>query len=486
MRAPALDGDGAARLTRKDVLSLAAAGLVALAAPRRAGALLAAPEKGFATFESLPGLKVPTLTVSTSLAPAPGYVFVTTLNGPGQRGLLVFDNSGEPIWFRPLDQAALDFRRQTYRGKPVLTWWQGTISQIGVGEGVGKIVDQSYRHVAEVQAGNGYRMDVHEFLLTRRGTALITAYDRVQADLTSVGGPASGAVFDSIVQEVDVKTGRVVFEWRSLDHVPLADSYAPLADPFDYFHVNSVDEHLDGSLIVCARNTSAVYKIDRSSGAVQWRLGGPSSDFELGPRVFFMSQHDARAHPDGTLTIFDDGPSPSSEQSRAIRIALDVASMRALLVQEYVHPRPLEASAMGNAQLLADGRILVGWGTQPYVTEFGPLGDVRFDATFDGGAWNYRAFRDTWVGRPATRPAAVVRRHGRGHRLYASWNGSTETAYWRIDAGASRDGLQTARIVERTGFETVVPLAGRRVFVSVTALDASKRALGSSRVLHVT
>ena len=463
---------------------MAAAGAFAVLAPRAARALPVAPQKGFATFESRPKLKVPTIAVNTSVAPAPGYVFVTTLNGPGQRGLLIVDDRGQPVWFRPLDQAALDFRRQTYRGKPVLTWWQGTISKIGTGEGIGVIVDQRYERVAEVRAGNGLAMDVHEFLLTPQGTAVITAYDSVRADLTSVGGPSSGTVLDSIVQEVEVKTGRVLFEWHSLEHVPLTDTYSPLLDPFDYFHVNSVDVHPDGSLVVCARNTSAVYKVDRRSGAVQWRLGGRSSDFELGPRVFFMSQHDARAHPDGTLTIFDDGPSPSSQQSRAIRLGLDLGSMQAILLQEYVHPKALAATAMGNAQVLADGRVMVGWGTQPYITQFGPLGDVQFDATFEGGAWNYRAFRDTWAGRPATKPAAAVRRHGRGLRVYASWNGSTETAYWRLDAGVARGGLQPVKTVKRTGFETVIPLPERRPFVAATALDASKRPLASSPTLR--
>src|SRR5581483_2270757 len=114
-----------------------------------------------------------------------------------------------------------------YAGKPVLTWWEGTISKIGTGQGVGVIVDESYRTVARVDAGNGLRADVHEFLLTPAGTALVTAYDEVQRDLRAVGGPASGNVLDSVVQEVDVRTGKVLFEWRSLDHVPLTDTYSP-------------------------------------------------------------------------------------------------------------------------------------------------------------------------------------------------------------------------------------------------------------------
>ncbi len=367
----------------------------------------------------------------------------------------------------------------------MLTWWEGVISKIGTGEGEGVILDQSYKTVARVQAGNGYKADVHEFLLTAKGTALITVYNAVQADLTSVGGPASGTVLDSIVQEIDVKTGSVLFEWHSLDHVPLTDTYAPVLDPFDYFHVNSIDVDLDGNLLICARNTSAVYKVDRSSGKVLWRLSGRSSDFELGPNAQFMYQHDARAHTDGTITLFDDGPGPSSTQSRAIRLGLDLGAMRADLLQDFRHPEPISSVAMGNAQVLGGDAVLVGWGTEPYVTEFGPRGDVRFDAKFDGGAWNYRAFRDVWVGRPTTKPAVVGVRHASSVSVYASWNGSTRTAYWRVSAGTAADALAVVKTVRAKGFETTIRVAGRPRYVSVTALDAAHKPLGVSRAVRV-
>jgi hypothetical protein len=218
---------------------------------------------------------------------------------------------------------------------------------------------------------------------------------------------------------------------------------------------------------------------------VLWRLGGRSSDFELGPQASFMYQHDARAHPDGTLTLFDDGPSTSSKQSRAIRLGLDLGAMCADLLQHYEHPLPLESSAMGNAQVLGGDGMLVGWGTEPYLTEFGPGGDVRLDATFVGGAWNYRTYRSPWTGRPATKPSLAVVRHARTVTVYASWNGSTETAYWRVAAGPTRTGLQTVKTVTAVPFETAVPVAGRPAFVSVTALDRSRKPLAASLVAAV-
>jgi hypothetical protein len=426
------------------------------------------------------------VTVSTLANPAAGYLFVASLNGPGQRGPAILDNHGRIVWFKRTDQVAIDFRVQTYKGKPVLTWWEGVISQIGTGEGVGVIVDDTYKEVARVQAGNGYQVDVHEFLLTPQGTALVTIYDEVTRDLTSVGGKSAGTVLDSIVQEIDVATGKVLFEWHSLDHVPFSDSYAPVLDPYDYFHINSVDVDLDGNLVVSARNTSAIYKLDRKSGEILWTLGGRSSDFAFAPTAHFMYQHDARLHSDGTMTLYDDGPSSSSADSRGLRLGIDFGAMTAVVVQQYHHAAPpLPSAAMGNAQVLPGNAMLVGWGTEPWFTEFGPLGDVRLDAKFDGGAWNYRTFRCPWTARPAHAPTAKAVRAGNGTTVYASWNGSTEHAYWRVSTGDVRTALSVAKTVPAVPFETAIPVAGKPRWVAVAALDAAHKPLATSAVVAV-
>jgi hypothetical protein len=474
----------AVRQTRRAFLATAAGTAAGAALPRTAaGGRDAAPAQGFATFVTEPSVKVPTLTVTTRTSPSPGLVFVTTLTGPGQRGPMIVDDRGRLVWFRRTKKVAIDFRRQVYRGKPVLTWWEGDITQIGTGQGEGVILDTSYKEIARIRAGNGYAADVHELLLTPQGTALITVYAEKTVDLTPIGGPAAHPTLDSIVQEIDVGSGKVLFEWHSLDHVPLSDSYSPVLTPFDYFHVNSVDVDLDGNLILSARNTWGVYKVDRRTGEVLWRLGGKSSDYELGPGALFMYQHDARAHADGTLTLFDDGPGDASHQSRAIRLGLDQGAKRAVLLQEFVHPTAITAAAMGNAQFKGSGNVVVGWGTAPYVTEFGPLGDVRFDATFDGGAWNYRAFRDVWRARPAHPPSIAVRRRGRDATVYASFNGSTDTAYWRVLGGPTGSALRPLALARSSGFETAIPLRDAPAHLAVTALDAAKQPLGTSRTV---
>jgi len=252
-------------------------------------------------FQSRPDLGPPPVQVlKRTDAAAPGYIFIAPKHDAPARGPEILDSDGEPVWFdqvAPTDQAT-DFREQTYQGKPVLTWWEGPVASpiLGTGYGHYVIMDSSYRVVARVEAGLGKDSgDLHEFKLTPQGTALITAYKTVSGSLAPIGGPNKAKIADSIIQEVDVATGKVLFTWHSLGHVGIDESYIPLTGPgapppggpYDYFHVNSVEKEPNGNYLISARNSSAVYEIDGKSGDVLWRLGGNKSDFEMGPGTTF-------------------------------------------------------------------------------------------------------------------------------------------------------------------------------------------------------
>src|SRR4028119_1028862 len=190
-------------------------------------------------------------------------------------------------------------------------------------------------------------------------------------DLSPYGGPADGLVLDGVVQEIDVESGEVLFEWHSLDHVAPGESYYSPPDVptnrFDYFHINSVDVDLDGNLLISARRTSAVYKVDRESGEVMWRLGGKRSDFEMGEGTDFAYQHDARRQADGTITLFDNyGPKNEEDCSRAVVMEVDEEAMKASLVRDYFAPDGMPiADTQGNVQVLPDGNVFVGGGSEP-------------------------------------------------------------------------------------------------------------------------
>ena len=154
----------------------------------------------------------------------------------------------------------------------------------------------------------------------------------------------------------------------------------------------------------------------------------------------------------------------------------------ASLVRDYPSPDPRTAWAMGNAQQVADGGLFVGWGTFPGFSEIGPDGVIRFDARFVGGSVSYRAHRQPWVGRPATRPVVATAKSPSGSTLaYASWNGATEVARWQVRAGSTVSDLRPVRNVRRRGFETAIALGASSRYVAVAALDRRGGLLGVSK-----
>jgi hypothetical protein len=437
------------------------------------------------TFRSRPDLSPPYIEITTQAHDtASGFIFIAAKKGLGQDGPMIVDDLGRPVWFSK-DRYATDFKVQRYKGRPVLTWWEG---RVVAGHGVGEylIFDDSYREITRVQAGNGQRGDLHEFLITPHDTALITAYEPVPIDLSAVGGPVGGGVWGGVLQEVDIETKEVLFEWHSLDHIGLEESYVePPYDPaylYDYFHINSIDVDHDNNLLLSARNTWTVYKVERKSGEILWRLGGKKSDFEMGPGAQSAFQHDARRQSDGTITIFDNGAHPKvHEQSRAVVLELDMDEMRATLLREYTFPEKLLATSQGNAQVLPNANVFVGWGSQPFISEFSQEGELLFDARFPPDGESYRAFRFPWSGHPRDDPAvALEQRPDDEVALYASWNGATEVATWEVIAGPRRDQLEALGAVPWGGFETPMLARTSEPYIAVRAKHRSGEVLGTS------
>ena len=448
----------------------------------------APPDPGF---RSRPDLRIPALSIAhTSKRVAPGLIFFAPYNAPEgqQAGAVIADDTGETVWQRPLPYGYVttDLRVQTYRGRPVLTWWEGEIVD-GHGAGHYVIADEHYRELHRVQAGNGLQADLHEFLITKRGTAFLTAYYIRPMDLTSVGGPADGTIQDAIFQEIDLASGRVLFEWRSLEHIPLAESYyLPVYTPWDYVHINSLDIDSDGNLLVCSRNTHTVYKIDRQSGEIIWRLGGKQNEFAMIGDVEFAWQHDARRQPDGTLTIFDnEGPPGGGAQSRAIILELDEDARQATLLRAYRHPSPLLATSQGSVQILPNGNVFVGWGAEPFVSEFSADGELLFDAQLGDDYLSYRAFRLPWHGAGEGSPAIAAERAGRDTNVWVSWNGDTRTRFWVLLTGPRRSALSPLAARPREGFETLLTVHGHPRHVAVRSIDVNGNVLAQSETLRV-
>ncbi len=424
---------------------------------------------------------------------APGFIFVAPKTGAGAHGPEIVDDRGRLVWFHPISKGnlATDFRVQRYRGNAVLTWWEGAVLGGGSSRGgVDYVVDSSYRVSRSVHAGNGLEADGHEFVLTPEGTALITIYRSVPYDLSSVGGPKDGKVIDAVVQEIDVDTGRVLFEWHSLDHVPLAESYEPVSSSYDYFHINAVNLDNDGNLLISGRHTWTVYKVDRHTGQILWRLGGKKSDFQLGPGVPFAWQHNPLPAGENTIRLFDNENNGSVKvlpQSRVIWIHLDMATATATLVKALNNPAGLSVESQGNAQALGNGDTFVGWGQLGRVSEFDPQGKLLFDALLGAQNDTYRAYRADWAGQPDTQPTAMARTNADGTTtVHAIWNGATQVVAWRVLAGPNATALRRVRRVRWNGLDTTLKIRGVPHEVEVVALDAGGAAIGTSKLVPAT
>ena len=469
-----------------------------LAAPDSRRIFIACASIAFSTQAGFAQLAAPpVVTVAAPAAPlGNGFMFIGPQNVVGSadpiQGPEIIDNLGRPVWFLPTPgNMATDFRVQSYQGSPVLTWSQGiTSGDPRPGNTTDYIMDNTYTVIATVQAGNGYNADIHEFQLTPENTALITIYNSVPGDLSSVGGPQNGTILEGVVQEIDVATGRVLFEWHSLTDVPVADTYLPYDSSgvfgFDYFHINSVKLDVDGNLLISSRHTWTVYKVNRATGALMWRLGGKRSDFSLGRGLPFAWQHDVEAVDAQTLRIFDnesDGVSvlPSS---RVIWVKHDDSTMTASVNRFIEQPSQRSVAAEGSAQTLDNGDTFVEWGIIGAISEFDPAGNLVFSASEAPGYASYRGYRFPWVGSPAAPPAITASLGDNGMiSVHAIWNGATEVATWEVMGGPDGNALAPVASAPWNGIDTVVQVKGPLGSLRVDALDSNGNILGSSQVV---
>jgi hypothetical protein len=430
------------------------------------------------------------ITTPARAGATPGDFFLAPYQGTGSPGPMIIDQAGNLIWFHPLPagESATNLSPQTYDGQTVLTWWQGRILKLGFGQGEDEIYNTSYQPIAHVFAGNGYRADLHEFTLTPQGTAWLDAFDPVELNLTSAGGSAHAVVNDSIVQEVDVKTGLVMWEWHALGHIPLRDSYSPMPHTtlnWDYVHINAIDPGPDG-LLLSARNTWTIYDVNMHTGGFIWRIGGKYPGFKRGPGTLFYWQHDARWEPGGLVSVFDNGSSPAKEtQTRGLLLDPDTKTATVTLVKQFTNPNEtLLTSSQGDLLPLPGGNWLMGYGGLPNFTEYTGSGAVLFDATLGPGVQDFRTFLAPWSGEPKTKPSIAAQAGAAGAvSVEASWNGATAVSSWKVLAGSSPSALSPVASAPRSGFETTIAAHTSAAYVAVAAIGSSGQTLATSRAI---
>jgi hypothetical protein len=366
-----------------------------------------------------------------------GDIFITPSGSSSTyaSGAEILSPSGKEIWFHqaPTGLEDTDFRTQTLHGQPVLTFWEGD-GFGGLASGTDYIYNDRYQKIATIKAGDGLSADGHEFLVTNNGDAWILAYTTAAADLTSIGGPSNQTVINGVVQEIDIKTGKVLFSWNSANHVPYSESEQPLpasaSQPWDWFHINAVKLTSDGNLLIDSRDTWTTFKVSPHTGKIIWQLGGKASTFKLeaapGQTLddageIFAWQHDVEQIGLDTYTVFDNesagagntgaGSTSQFGYSREATFRIDPRAKTATLISSDAQPQGLVATSQGNAQHLAGGGEFVGWGAEPYISEFDARGSLVFNAEFPAGFITYRAYLLPWSPPAAHHSRASHGRH---------------------------------------------------------------------------
>ncbi|RAR08643.1 family transcriptional regulator [Stemphylium lycopersici] len=434
-----------------------------------------------------------------------GLVFlgINGLPSSGQNWPAIFEFSGDRIgslvWTSNYTEC-FDFKVQTYKGEPVLTFWSGELLN-GFGHGSFYILNQSYDEIAHFQAvGFADDMaDMHEFEITEEGHALVMIYHAIPWDLTSSGGVEDGWLFENTFQEINIETGELIFEWNASTHVGINESYNSLPPdvgqseetPWDYFHINSIEKDSRGDYLVSARVMDCIYKISGEDGSIIWRLQGRKSDFEVDPAATFAFQHDARwlDEEQTRMTLFDNGPTENTDYSRGLLLDINQDDMTVTLITEFTNEARTFARFEGSLQAIDPSNettnYMLGFGNEPFFTELDHEGNILLDVQF--GRSNvvnaYRTYRQQWEGKPATKPD--IHWDQDSNTAYFSWNGATEVENWVVcTANTSNSPTWTnVTAARRASFETTIDLSDARLegFVRGKAVSRNGSALEWTR-----
>ncbi|CUM53134.1 uncharacterized protein AC631_05550 [Debaryomyces fabryi] len=454
------------------------------------------------------------------LAPFSGYADIDTFHGPRQAAPYIFSSDGELVWsgFSYFSIWATNFQAGKVNGEDVLFSFEGSHNpRYGHGHGHITFLNQNYETIKELRAGNHKIIDKHEFHIINETSGLVQIYQPVPKDLTPYGAsPEQQWIVDAIFQEIDINTGEVLFEWSSLEHISPDESVLPIvqgqagsgynsSDAWDYFHINSVDKDENGDYLLSARDAASLYKIDGNTGEVIWKLGGlpgiTSSDFKADKNLTFSFQHHARylsTSEDGTkqLISFYDNSAHGTENKngRVVKynehssgkiIEVDTKNWNAKLLFNGISPDKLLSKSQGSTQVLANGNVLVNWGSEGAITEFKDEKPI-FNAFVDSGelgvhAENYRAFKYNWTGKPNEKIALLSEFTKDGStNIYVSWNGDTETKKWKFYSVERNGSKRFIGETSRKGFESIKTFDTKHERVLVEAYDSDEVLLSTS------
>jgi hypothetical protein len=344
--------------------------------------------------------------------PAPGYIFITptSLNATDNHptSLALLDSAGNYVFFLP-DNGTENIAPFTitrglsnfdYQKDGLMTFGKRVSSQISY-----MTIDSTFNLVDSSVCEFGALVDPHEFLRTSSGETIHLCHETRTMDM-SMYYTTSGAQYDTatsvkgnIIQHFDV-SGNLIFEWKTLDHFSIDDSYAYVfrdSTFFDHAHVNSIEIDADSNYLISSRFLHEVTKINKNTGQIIWRFGGKNNDFTfVGDTVPFSAQHDVRLIGNNSLLIFDNANHSSTDIARSVNYILDTVSFTATLNWEYKNPHGLSSRYQGSSRRLPGGNTVINWAAAiPYTTselfsEVDPAGNVVMELDLPDQYISYR------------------------------------------------------------------------------------------------
>ncbi|BCS20784.1 arylsulfotransferase family protein [Aspergillus puulaauensis] len=445
----------------------------------------------FMTLQTEPFLP-PQVSVEKDGETDPGYIFIGP-RGNQEHGTaaLIYDEDAHLIYQGPQEVTA-NFMVQKLFNEDVITFWAGDMTDLGFGYGTVHVLDNTYREVNTVtlkqdfvspdgQPRESY-IDLHESRVSHRNTLLVTAYNVTQHDLTALGGAADSFMLDSQFYEIDIATNEIVFSWSALDHldaVPLeesrqlwGESVGTQEEPYDAYHINSVELMEDGYIISLRHYWSGYFV--HNNGTVMWRLCGEKGvgDFEIDENGDFSWQHDIRIYNETeegfVMNMFNNANTPTDEVAATTGLSFEVdlvnrkaKTLRVLNDEDDV----IHSVSQGSYQLLSEqtNHVALGYGSIARVKEFDADGKEVLTVRFgeDNAVASYRGYKCPWKATPFWKPALVVQRTGPDSvMLHMSWNGATEYGNWVIYSSAYSDASEPKfeAILKRAGFEASIEL----------------------------
>jgi len=456
-------------------------------------------------FVTEPELRPPLRTITTPDPSLEGDIFTDPIPAPeirpgekkllefepvGPSGLMILNPEGKLVYWHQLkEEAGSVFEPVKYEGKTALAWWQGKVTEAAYGLGEGVIANTAYEPVATVKAGNGLQADIHELEITPEGQAYIIAVEPIcQPECNKEHLP----LLDDEIQEIDIKTGLVMWSWHALGHVPTTNTEAIVAGGvFDPYHLNSIQAISGNRLVISMRDTSGIYEVEQAAGNILWEISPSHNTFKLGKGVLFHFQHDAKLEGRKLqyLSLFDDeaGP-PFYGPSKGM--VLRLAGKTVKLVHTYENSHKTETVAEGGMQVMPHGEAVVSFGASQYIAEFskrgGPkkTGTLLFELEFPKGDGSYRAERFPWSATPNTKPKVVAKRESESEvAVYVSWNGATEVAKWEVLVGEEANALSPVTTASWSNFETRIPVSSTDKVFEVKALNKEGHVLATSEAV---